>query len=404
MDRLININGSSDPAYRYKMPMIVGKIEGRGNGIKTSLSNIFEISDAIARPVILIMKFFAQELGTQSKWRPDSNRGIINGKHSNESLQKLLFNFIRKYVLCPSCNNPETLMLVKKNSIKLKCRACGHRGYINPKYRLCSYISKTFAKSKSERPRKDKKNKKFLKKKYLSEGDKLKTIKEVSVESALDNDLDKCLFTVDLSEEAIAKRQATAKSIINIYQSGTKPKKDDIELDTIETPNSFYSQGIKDIKELLAIGCKDINRIVSLVTQIQIKLNKEPKTRMSLFYEAAFGNNILKQLENEYSLEVQVLKRILSFAKNSSENAYYQGELIKEIERSIGIRMQYYLNTNLLSGILKKMYDYYLLDEDIIQKWYHANPPYSSGGKGSAVRTGAQIMIGWLSSAEVETN
>ena len=47
---LVNIGNSNDPAYRYKMPKLQSKTEGRGNGIKTILVNATAVADAIHRP------------------------------------------------------------------------------------------------------------------------------------------------------------------------------------------------------------------------------------------------------------------------------------------------------------------------------------------------------------------
>jgi translation initiation factor 5 len=37
-----------------------------------------------------------------------NDRYIINGAHDAEKLATVLDSFIEKFVLCPSCNNPET--------------------------------------------------------------------------------------------------------------------------------------------------------------------------------------------------------------------------------------------------------------------------------------------------------
>ena len=39
-----------DPSYRYKMPRMILKIEGKGNGIKTNVVNMQDVSKALRVP------------------------------------------------------------------------------------------------------------------------------------------------------------------------------------------------------------------------------------------------------------------------------------------------------------------------------------------------------------------
>ena len=53
-------------------------------------------------------KFFGCELGAQVKCDEKNDRYIVNGAHEAAKLQELLDAFIKKFVLCGECNNPET--------------------------------------------------------------------------------------------------------------------------------------------------------------------------------------------------------------------------------------------------------------------------------------------------------
>jgi len=141
----VNVNRNvSDAFYRYKMPRIQAKVEGKGNGIKTVIVNMVDVAKAIGRPATYPTKYFGCELGAQTQFDFKNERFIVNGSHDATKLQDLLDGFIRKYVLCPACDNPETELMVnsKRGTISQGCKACGHHGLLESNHKLNTYILK----------------------------------------------------------------------------------------------------------------------------------------------------------------------------------------------------------------------------------------------------------------------
>lgn len=59
-------------------------------------------------------------------------------------MQDLLDGFIRKYVLCPECDNPETELSVssKNQTISQACKACGFHGLLKVNHKVNAFILK----------------------------------------------------------------------------------------------------------------------------------------------------------------------------------------------------------------------------------------------------------------------
>jgi len=132
-----------DIYYRYHMPVLRARIEGRGNGVKTVIENMTDVAAALERPPTYTTKFFGFELGAQTMCDEKHDKYVVNGRHDQDALAKLLDVFIDKFLLCGTCRNPETTMEVVKNgNIEMRCMACGERTPVDMRHRLASYIQK----------------------------------------------------------------------------------------------------------------------------------------------------------------------------------------------------------------------------------------------------------------------
>lgn len=128
------------------MPLLTTKIEGKGNGIKTVIPNMADVARALSRPAPYPTKFFGCELGAQTTFDEKNERFIVNGAHDANRLRELLDVFIDKFVLCRSCKNPETELIIIKQGrnedIIRDCKACGERTGVDMRHKLIPFIIK----------------------------------------------------------------------------------------------------------------------------------------------------------------------------------------------------------------------------------------------------------------------
>lgn len=71
--------------FRYTMPRMVLKQESRLNGVKTNITNLTEVANALRVPPAAVIKYFCAEVGANQEL--DS---IVKGSHTYDALAKLL--------------------------------------------------------------------------------------------------------------------------------------------------------------------------------------------------------------------------------------------------------------------------------------------------------------------------
>ena len=141
---MINVNGTTDPFYRYVMPKIEVKVEGTNKMIRTYIMNINNIAECLNRTAEYINTYLGQELSVNQCYDKQTERFYVSGKYDQQKIQSALQKMINSFVLCKKCGNPETFNTIsgkKKNmTINLICRSCGHTVELNNTDKFVKYI------------------------------------------------------------------------------------------------------------------------------------------------------------------------------------------------------------------------------------------------------------------------
>merc|ERR1719343_1973871 len=100
---LVNMDGSSaDPAYRYKMPAVIIKVEGKSKMTKTVIENLALVCRNIGRPADHLLTFLGQRLSAAAKMEKDG-KAYVSGIHAQAKVQEHILDFIQLAVVCSRC-------------------------------------------------------------------------------------------------------------------------------------------------------------------------------------------------------------------------------------------------------------------------------------------------------------
>ena len=112
---------------RFVMPTVETIVQGK----RTIFMNANTVAQKLHRPIEDIAKFLGRSLATA--YYVSENKSIMfNGKFSQHTINELVKLFAKKYVLCPTCGEPDTEIRREENTMWMVCGACGARNPVKP--------------------------------------------------------------------------------------------------------------------------------------------------------------------------------------------------------------------------------------------------------------------------------
>lgn len=368
---IAGLTAVDDPSYRYKMPRLKTKVEGRGNGIKTVLENVVELGNSLNREAPEITKFFGCELGSQTTYATDTDRAIVNGSHTANDLQEKLKLYIQKFVLCGNCRLPETHYKIKSDIISQKCLACGHKEAVDMTHRLAVFILAQNKKATELKKEKKSKDEKEEKKK-----DKKEKVEKVAGAAETEEEKTEKKAKKEKSEKT-EKKEKKEKS--EKTESGESPKKEKSKKKkSSEEGVGENVFGIQDQDESDSAAAEDaINRFrqwksdhpEATVKEVSEQLRMlQTSASLSTAYRAVI---FIGALFTEAAITGEEVKTYKDNLAPLADSAIKQRQLIAATEWFCGVRFPSLLPRFPL--LLKQLFDEDIVEEDTFLIWNDDN-------------------------------
>jgi len=380
----LNVNREvQDAFYRYKMPRLMAKVEGKGNGVKTVIPNMPEIARALGRPPTYCTKFFGCELGAQTQFDFKNDRYIVNGAHDAAKLQDMLDIFIRKFVLCERCDNPETVLKVlpKKGMITSSCKACGHSFTLDMRHKLTTFIVKNPPEQTMNEQGTSLTQRKEKRSKRKDEEGEAKNGSGEDDGFGDENDEENVEWFTDVSEKAVEERMKDLSMGVKSLAMDN-----DMEKSEKEKMDIFH----KFVNSKKAEGKLSQTVEKEILTEAE-RLEIVNKATIVLCEVMLDGDKVV--------LQIQEHKRL--FLRFTNNNQKAQKYLLGGIECLIAARENVLLPK--ATAIFKAFYDHDIIDEEVILEWgKKVSKKYVSKALSEKIHEKVKPFITWLKEAEEE--
>jgi translation initiation factor 2 subunit 2 len=94
-------------------------------GNRTILTNLSNIANYLNRDVGHILKFLLRELATSGNI--EGSRAVFTGTFRTAQINEKIGLYVKEFVLCRTCNSPDTKLVKEEGIDYMKCMACQAR-------------------------------------------------------------------------------------------------------------------------------------------------------------------------------------------------------------------------------------------------------------------------------------
>tara|TARA_R110002050_G_scaffold98965_1_gene205438 strand:+ start:458 stop:1717 length:1260 start_codon:yes stop_codon:yes gene_type:complete len=398
----INIDGSDDPFYRYKVPQLLVQVVGKGKMIKTMLLNNDEVGKGLHIMPEYIPAYMGYEIGSQFKYeknKPERERASISGEYTSLELSKVMEKLIKEVIICQTCGLPELQLAVEKKQIWMNCASCSnHQQFIKANSKFIKYIGNHPPTKIHGAHASASKGKQQQEQERASEDQDRASVDKGKEASKEEGESSKGEATVDIefAEEDLAR---TEEEVKRLAEKGVEWKSD-VSAEALEQRRAELVP--ESIKKLVV--AEEAPAVVVTAAMVLQKLAEdgEPDAKLSIELERLRASRTISDVDavgalygRLYSASPKEMLTHKKLLKQLLVNKNTQKEFLYALEEDLGKDAK---TAKASVKTIKMLYDHDLVEEDAILEW-HKSPARSKN-----VRTATGPLVQWLEEAEEESD